>query len=185
MNVWLYYIKLKGLTPALYAYTNNKQYHKKFEKERNSEIFIVKEKEVSKQEFYNFSAKHTNLNLKSCLFETYTEDEDEYKRNIVELVCTYNEESSVILNFEYINKEVAKSTNEVSMSFNKELMSALDKLYYYDFLKQKMNAEDYTNMLEYNKTYLDGINDMSDTPFGYNYDYLAIFVKMYGYTLKV
>ena len=185
MKVWLYYIKLKGLTPALYAYTNNKQYHNKFEKERNNEIFIVKEKEVTKQDFYNFSARHSNLNLKSCLFETYTEEEDGYKRNIVELVCTYNEESSVILNFEYINKEVAKATSEVAMSFNNEVMSALNKLYYYDFLKQKMYNEDYINMLEYNKTYLDGINNMSDTPFGYSYDYLNIFIKMYGYTLKM
>lgn len=184
MKIWLYYIKLKNLTPSLYAFTNNKGYHKKFEKERNDELFVIKEKEVSKEDYYDFANKHSHLNLKPCLYETYIETDDGYKRNIVELICTYNEESSVILNFEYINREIAKATSEVALRFNSKLMEALDDLYYYDFLKQKLNGDTYWNMYEYNKTYIAELDGLSESPFDYNYDYLAIFIKMYGYTLK-
>ena len=185
MKLYLMYIKLKELEPYLYAYTNNKDYYKRFKNERNEKLFTIKEKEVSKESYYDFAKKHKNLNLKECLFETYKDIDDEYTRDVISLVCTYNEESSVILNFEYISGEISKSTSEVALSFNSGIVDALNTLYYFDFLKQKINRR----VNEYNDTwfgssYLDGINEMDESPIGYNYDYLAIFIKMYGYTLK-
>jgi hypothetical protein len=204
MKIYLMYIKYKGLEPSLYAYTNNNEYYKRFKKERNKDIFVIKEKDVNKDEFYDFAKKHKNLNLKECLFETYTDTGEEYKRSIVSLICTYNEESSVVLNYEYINSEIAKSTSEIGLSFNKEIIDALNTIYYFDFLKNKIN--DRLEMNEYNigfissdslayskvnsdidkdmysMSFLDGIPDGKEK--GYNYDYLAIFIRMYGYTMS-
>lgn len=184
------YIKLKNLEPYLYAYTNNKEYYKRFKNERNNKIFIIKEKDVSKEDYYDFAKKHKNLNLKECLFETYSETEDGYNREIVRLICTYNEESSVILNFEYIAGEISKLTSDVALSFNEEIVKALNDLYYYDFLKQKIqnlrvneHNETYYGLLP-NKTYYEELDNLDESPIGYNYDYLAIFIKMYGYTLS-
>lgn len=186
MKIYLFYIKLKNLEPYLYAYTNNKEYYRKFKKERNEDIFIIREKDINKENYYDFAKKHSNINLKECMFETYIDEGDEYKRDIVRLICTYNEESSVILNFDMVSKEISKSTNRIAVAFNYEIKKALDDLYYFDFLKQKVDRE--INM--YNATYgasyeyLDYLEDINESPIGYNYDYLAIFIKMYGYTLK-
>lgn len=189
MKLYLMYIKIKNLEPCLYAYTNNKEYYKRFKKERSDKLFTIKEKEVTKEDYYDFVKKHKNLNLKECLFETYSEDEDSYNREVVRLVCTYNEESSVVLNFEYISGEISKSTSDIALSFNGELVEALNTLYYYDFLKQKLHRsineynETYYGLFP-NNTYYEELEYLDESPIGYNYDYLAIFIKMYGYTLS-
>lgn len=185
MTVWIYLLKLNNLSPSLYAFTNNKSYHKRFEKERNMNVFIKKEIEMTDEEYYTFSSRHGNLNLKICMFETYKETDAGYHREVVDIVCPYSEEYSVILNFDYINKEIGKSTSEVGLRFNEQVMSALNTLYYYDFLKQKLHSEEYQDVWDYNKYYFDGINNLSESPFGFNYDYLAVFIKMYGYTLNL
>ena len=204
MKIYLMYSKLKDLEPSLYAYTSDSKLSKRFKKERNKDLFFIKEKEVTKDNFYDFAKKHKNLNLKECFFETYTDTGEEYKRSVVGLVCTYNEESSVILNYEYINSEIAKSTSEVGISFNRDIIDALNTLYYFDFLKQKINTR--LELNEYNigfispssstyldvdreinrditsMCYLDGIPDNVEK--GYSYDYLAIFIRMYGHTMS-
>ncbi len=182
MKIWLIYLKMDGLTPMLYAFTNNKDYYKEFKSERNKNVFKYEEKEVSKDEYYSFANKHRNINLKPAYFETCNETKYDYVRNVVKLMCTYNEESSVLINYDYINHEISKSTDELALLCNTKVLQALDDLYYFDFLKQKMERYGYTSDLSY---MLNGRDmEFNESPIDYSYDYLMIFIKRYGHLMN-
>ena len=148
----------------------------------NGYVFTYVEKDISKEEYYQFASRHGMLNLRRTYFETYHDIDDEYTRDTVMMICNGLEESSIILNYSNINREIYKYTDDIACTFNKKIIEALNDLYYFDFLKQRLELYGHPGSQLW---FIDGNQsfDINESPIGYSYDYLAIFIRKYGHLL--
>lgn len=176
MNVYFIYQKREGFTPFLYAYTEKKSIKDRFKDERNMSLFSITKNELSKKDLYRFEMDHRAYHLDVRAFETSTVIDDSVKRSHVYLVATELEEMSVFTNSDKIIEEIAKHTSSISKAFNKELLEALNTLYYFEIYKYK-HAFDYfvSGVYGFKPTTNDGL---------YRLDSFSVFYKLYGNTLK-
>ena len=120
--------------PVLYAYTNKKILAKTFRQTRKMEMFIIKEKEMNDEEFYQLcSRRSSQLLLKSTLL---TKDFSCYNNcGTVSIVLTKHEEETAVFMSDKLYEQMYRSMTEYALLFNDEIMDALKLLGYYDFYK--------------------------------------------------
>lgn len=96
IKVYLFILKSEK---KLYAYTNNKDYAKRFLSERNKELFLLKIKKVDDDEFIEFShTNHEKLLGEVPLFDGTPKD--------IFIVATSEEESNLFISCGEIYKSV-------------------------------------------------------------------------------
>lgn len=183
MKLYLFYKKIEGLEPSLYAYTDDKDLYKEFKKDRDMNIFEVKKLEVTEEQFLFYENKYRGYVLGRRGYQTSPSSSNSLqKRDHVFIVSTYKEEMDTYMKSDDITSFLYKYTNSLSFDVNEELMNALNTLGYYKVMK--MGNSDSLPFLEgvfptlnYNLSINDLFKEIKP-------DMLFIFVKLFGYTMK-
>ena len=78
MKIYLYYFKdsneSRSLEPVLYAYTNSKEYSERFKEFRNMNKFKEVIRNISKDEYVDFTRTYSNQQLTKTQFITKNRD---------------------------------------------------------------------------------------------------------------
>jgi hypothetical protein len=156
--------------PVLYAYTNKKILAKTFRQTRKMEMFIIKEKEMNDEEFYQLcSRRSSQLLLKSTLL---TKDFSCYNNcGTVSIVLTKHEEETAVFMSDKLYEQMYRSMTEYALLFNDEIMDALKLLGYYDFYKFNSSS------LYYQQEMYDNFNRIRT-------DQFEVFMLYFGDTIK-
>lgn len=175
MKVYLFYIFADGFNeshvPILYAYTNNKEYAKRFRETRNMDIFIEDVKHVDKSEYNELTMNFHNRG--SMLVETKLLTSHKHELTKVNMIMTQHEEDVCILKTDDVFEELAKYTSIQAVCFNDDVIDALNTLYYFDIMKM-YSAK---SLGIYNENF----NIPKDTMI---VDQLQFFILKFGYTMK-
>lgn len=166
---YLYYVKKDN---SLYAYTDNKEYRKRFKKFRNPEYFYEKKKTMTKQDINRLAYLNQGDILEKYFLETY----DLENHQIIELpvIMTKNEYQSMA-NFttQFFESDLFKlcwfDIDLFEESFAKDLKRLNYHLYSEIISSKKTGTETdaYKKLRKIVKP-----------------DYFRIFCKLYDYTLK-
>ena len=177
MTVYFIYKNDKINAPFLYAITDNKKLKNSFMKERKKSLFVVKEKEMEKEEFKEILKFHDKYLLGRHGFETKHVSSNKFEKSTnVFLTTTRYEEMDVFTKSDKVILEIGRLTHEYAKCFNTKMLKALDTLHYFEIYKFKNDVfEDY----DY---FVDGVE-----PFSINnnrIDSLGVFLYLYGNTLS-
>ena len=135
MTVYFIYKHGKNIdTPYLYAITDNKRIKDKFFRERKKSMFKSIEKDMDKNLYKKFLSEHKSYELWRRGFETSSPDGLGKKAHIF-LIATAYEEMNVVTQNDRVIMEIGKYTDEIARTFNKDLLKALNKLYYFEIYK--------------------------------------------------
>lgn len=186
MKIWLFirYANKKGKLdmPRLYAFTKKKRIANEFKKVRNMEHFLMKEKDITTDEYYDICKKFVSLELRLTGLKTF--NKEERKTSIVYLPITKNEEEIAIIKGDDLleNELIRKSYMDFSM-INSKYFNALDVIDYFDHHLQNTVFEDqyfYSGL--YNMREITTKYNFIDSK--YNIDQLAFFLYFFGETMK-
>ena len=182
-KAYLIYKHGDGLTPRLYAFTEDKNMAKRFMNQRKESMFICKKKELTKNELNELKLKHgSSLLLRERGFKT----EIDGIKSVTMIIVTEEEDMKVHLyGDDILAKELSKKIDPVSITFNGKLLKALDECMYFYFMKSIFH-ENYVYQ-ESIMDFLAGIDQ--DEPieyilYKYHIDELALFIKLFGYMMK-
>lgn len=173
MTVYFIYKHSDGLEPYLYAITDKKDLRDSFFQERKKSMFISKKKEITKDKYTIICSRYSQyiLGRKGYKTKSFSSLND---TEIVYLVSTNKEESSIIEKEDKVFLHIGQFTDEDAKYFNDEILKALDTLMYFDMYK-------YTNLM-YNidDYFTSGICIMPDK---YKLDEFGVFLYLFGNTL--
>lgn len=178
-KVYFIYKNDKINSPSLYAITDKKDLKNSFMKERKKSLFVVKERELNKDEYNEImkSSRSYLLGRRGFVTKPSSGYSTLKERCEVYLTATSKEEMDVFIKTDAVMLEVSKYTDEVSEVFNTKLMKALNTLKYYDLLAYRNNVY---NTYSYFTQPLESTISSSD----FKIDELGVFLYFYGYTLK-
>ena len=178
-KVYFIYKNDKINSPHLYAITDKKELKKSFLNERKKSLFIVKERELNKDEFNEIMKKHSSYMLGRRGFETKFPSSYNSLKNVttVYLTATDYEEMDVFTKTDNVILELSKYTDEESEVFNDKLLKALDTIMYF-YCMQYGNTV--VNSYNYFLDGIDVIGSMKD----FKIDELGVFIYLFGNTLK-
>ena len=127
--------------PVLYAYTNNKILAKTFKQTRKMDSFIIKEKDIDDDEFYQLCVRRpSNLLIKSTLL---TKDFDSFNNcGTVTMALTKIEEETAVFKSEFVYEQLYRSLTDYAFLLNDEIINALKILGYWDFYKYQSKSMD-------------------------------------------
>lgn len=198
MTIYKYYINpkidpenrnglsLEDLHP-LYAFTNDKQLAKRFERERKMSLYYkVKTKDVESREWRDYANQHANQVLRYYDYMTMSGYDEEGKPNLesVTILCTFDEREIVDSFCESEFTESIFNDNCISVApfiFNKKFLRALIVLQYPLFWKMSPYYRDNLvprNILEEHEY------EWEDMVPEYDVDEVAAFLTIYGDNLS-
>lgn len=157
-------------SPIIYAYTNNNALAKRFIETRDMTKFVYKTDNIDKETFNQYVLKYKSQLLVDSKLVT---QKNITEKQIISLPVTQLEEEQVYVNADKILEELSKYTNNTAQLFNDEILSALDKLKYFDIY----------NFYNYHNIYYQSVIMPSDL--NLNVDYLSLFIYFSGNTLKL
>ena len=100
MIIYIFYFKDKDdnreLEPFLYAYTGNKDLANRFMEFRDMSKFRLVKREISQNQYNDFSRQYPSQQLTKTKF--LTKSDDTMGKSYVEIVCTWDEEKNSIMN---------------------------------------------------------------------------------------
>lgn len=177
MKVYFIYKNDKINNPHLYAITDKKDLKNSFMEERKKSLFVVKKKELEKDEYKEFIRNHSTYLLGRRWFETKPSSSNSLeKRAVAYITATQSEEMDVFMKMDDVLLEISKFTDEASIAFNTKLLHALNKLMYFEIKKYR---EIIYNTYNY---FTDGVEyaPISDIKI----DALGVFLYLYGNTMS-
>lgn len=178
MKLYLIYKKTQDV-PILYAITNKKYIKDNFVNERKKDMFVVKSKEMPKDEITDFLNTNNRYVLGIRGFETSCEVLGKVSRTHVYLTTTVSEEMDSFIRSDIAILEMAKKTDSYSKYFNNKLINALNKLKYFEIYKFK--EETYES---YSDKYFENISAFDNYHNGkYCIDSFGVFMFLYGNTI--
>lgn len=168
MKIYGYHLVNTGLTPTLYAITNQKDLAKRFEKEREMTKFkkTVLE-DCSKEDWLFYANKYRSQILRECSIRTRS-DFNACGRKTLEILCTCEEEERSVLGEKYVIKRLSQNFNVDSGFFKMSHVKSLSALSYF--------AMEYNPMME--------SSTLSFDESGFALDELNIFLELFGETYK-
>ena len=136
MTLHLFYRIYKGFTQdklPLYAYTDDDEYAEKFIAQRNMDVFYYRKEKITKDRMKELEQKYRNRRLSYGTFLTRNDNPLALRKTKkVQVLCTWEEEESVISNTERFWKENKRMLMDCSMLKDKYILM-LTKLLYIDF----------------------------------------------------
>lgn len=193
MKLHLFYFKdtndNRKLEPILYAYTNNKEYAERFMEFRDMKKFYHTTRDISKNQYKDFSHQYTNQQLTKTKFKTKTNDVTT-KISYIEIVCTWDEEKNSIISSDETIFTLCKNKMFDPSLLTMELKSDLYKLGFFTIYQQLYNQMYIYEPLvgpEYSGVFnSDGVfGDMNHTSLvSIEADQLEMFMMLYGGTIK-
>lgn len=186
MTVWMFYYIDRAYDDykRLYAYTDNKKYANEFREQRSkTNIICKKEKDFKKSDFMKLEANYGRLRLQYGRF--YTKSEYFGVKVPIRVLCTMEEEESVIIKTEKLWEEYSKFLFDIR-GFKKEYLQALETLLFlkfYGFYKIKyIEYADYFYEPYYNSYGpVEGLI-AEDFKTSFSYDELKVFLKFHKNT---
>lgn len=161
-------------TPIMYAITDDSDYAKAFERTRNMKYFYKKEIECSRKE----AMKEMDRARAPILTLTTLKTQKSNMITKVSLVCTWEEESRVLL-------------DAPSIYFNHVSKNMINPNVFSDKVKMYLDDIDYLNTWRYQESKNDPIltEEFMFSSDNYiisrNIDELMIFLKSYGWMMKI
>jgi hypothetical protein len=176
MKIYMFFRIVKGLTPILYAFTNDKEYYDAFKNERDMNKFIIQKKEIKDDDYDKFADKYKGCVLGRRGYLTKPPSSDYLgKRYHLKIVSTWDEEMTSYMQSESVYHFLSKYTDPIASYFNKDLLKALNTLGYFNVMK-------FTNP-ELN--FLDGIHLRDKLmDIDYEVDMFSVFNSLYGNTFR-
>lgn len=173
MTIYFIYKHGENIHPYLYALTDKKKLKDSFIKERKKDMFIVKEKDISKSDFFILCKTHSKYLLNRHAFETNSPFKNISEKAVIYLTTTDYEEMDVIMKEDKVILDISRFTDYEAKAFNKDLLIALNNLHYFEINK-------FANIHE-NNYFLSGVKtfDISN----YRIDMFGVFLYFYGNTL--
>jgi hypothetical protein len=194
-TVWTYY-KIATPTgpvdvPELYAFTDVKEYSKSFELTRNMDYFIRMKQSIDKGKFYSFLEKHGKLSMSVNMYETKKDVLSIQRTTTVSIVGPRNEDSSVFVESERISEIIGSHTDSLLVKcLSDKYLKMLNQFKYFDFMSyypemrmaafQEIKADPFFAGLMNEDMRPDWMIDKN-----IKYDTLAVFLKLYGWTMKL
>lgn len=186
MKIWLFirHANRRGSLdpPLLYAFTKKKRIAFEFKKVRNMEHFLMKEKDITNDEYHEICKKFTSLELRLTGLKTFNKVEG--RSSVVYLPITKNEEEITIIKGDDLleNELIKKSYMDFSVIKSK-YYNALDNIDYFDHhLKCSIDEDRYFYSGLYDMSNIIEKYDLIDSK--YNTDQLAFFLYFFGETMK-
>ena len=166
--------------PQLYAITDDKKLAKKFRKTRRMEVFFEKtfqdvdydkkETKYKLSDLRNYKLTETKLKTKN----------DENKIVEVPIVCSWYEEiKSVVQACDILEQEYQRCTEYDFRVLKDKYLEVLTDIKYMDRFYRTINQ--LNDMLAFYAPYFSSV-EKSD--YDYKVDELALFIKLFGYTLN-
>lgn len=182
MKVWRFYIIPEKDNEKrrydLYAITNNKEFAKKFKKERDMNKFVVRSTNETKESYAEFANNNLSyvLDYRTFITKTITENK-KYTTTDVKILSTFYEQQCCDSNIQVME---ALDTSEWRDAipykvYKKKIEEALRVLEYVAHYKV------YT--LEFSGRYVDPNDDDYSAPDIW-YDELGLFIKLFRHTFK-
>ena len=179
MTVYCIYKKGNSISdsPFLYAFTEKKNLKDTFLEERKKDMFICKKHDITEKEYKELKSNHgSSLYLTRKGFRTsHTIGE----MDIVYMTIILGEDMDVFTNSDKVISEIAKYTDPISRSFNKELLKALDTLEYFNIQKFSSTPTD-------EDWFLRGVGDYASFDFkgaDIRIDEFSLFLYFFGNTI--
>lgn len=175
----VYFIYKHGLNfqPFLYALTDKKKLKDSFMKERKKSMFVVKEKELTKDEFINVCKHHGNYILDKRGFETKSPFKKLSNTSVIWLTATDYEEIDVIKKEDTVLLELSRFMDNEAKAFNSDILKALNKLHYFEIYK-------FINEVQCHHSYfVSGVDTFIAEK--YKIDMFSVFLYLYGDTLDM
>lgn len=184
MKIWFIYklTEMNDPTPFLYAYTTKKYLVDMFKEERNMDLFVVKKKDITKEQYAQFQKDHHNLELGRRGFYTSSSHSLSSKQ-VVYITATKSEEFDVFVNTDTIILELGKSISPYSNAFNRELSESLSNIFYFA-IKEFTESTEYFLIGDESQYQYDTFT-FNDTNFDFDFDELEVFIYLFGKTMKV
>lgn len=195
MKIYMFYFRdnddNRKLVPFLYAYTNDKSYAERFKEFRNMNKFLCVERDLDKDQYKEFNHQYPSQQLTKTKLMT-KDNEFPTKKSFVEMICTWDEEKSVILESEDSVFMLFKDIMFNPSLFSMDIKSALFKIGFftiYQYLYSNMYIFESLDGAEYmgifNKDSIAGdfvrpVINMQDV----KADQLAMFLYLYGGTIN-
>lgn len=173
MTVYFIYKHGDDIRPFLYAITDKKKLKDSFMNERKKSLFVVKEKEMTREAFLNVCKYHGKYLLGKRGFETRSPFPDVSSSTIIWLTTTDYEEMDVFTKEDSVILSLGKFTDDIACAFNKDLLKSLDMLHYFEIYKF-VNDRRYSYFVE-------GVDLFSSDK--YRIDMFGVFLYLYGETL--
>lgn len=179
-KVYFIYKRDKVNAPILYAITDKKELKNSFIEERKKSLFVIKSREISKDEFRDLMREHSSYLLGRRGF--VTKPSSEYsglqKTDVVYITASQFEEMEVFTKTDSIVLDISRYTDEIAACFNRKVMKALYTLKYYDIVSYR------NNMLNTYNYFTEPLINVDDDNCDYRIDELGVFIYLFGHTMK-
>ena len=168
--------------PILYAYTDNKEFAKEFESQRDHDNFFLIKKHITKSEFEEYNKTIRNLKIQKCSF--YTKSFVYGRRVPVQVLSTWKEEDTILHNGDNFWAEFEKYLFDCKI-FKSEYIRALEKLNFVKFygfyrIKSFYNCDDFYEPYYTSFGPVDGLIS-EELRSSYQYDDLQLFLHFFGH----
>lgn len=171
MKVYIYYdANLK----SIYAFTDNKNLAKTFERERNMKVFVKKVVEMTRDEFLQFELTRGRYCLAERFYQTRDTSTGIQKIRHVAIVGPEHEENTVFSKSMSVCDEAAKFYNPLIATLNDEYLKALAVLQYWDIMRM-------SNVIS---PYKPEEDILCEAPSDMEVDSFELFLLLYGHTFK-
>jgi hypothetical protein len=172
----MFYRITKGLTPILYAFTNDKELYQAFKEERDMKKFIIQKKEIKEDEYKKFADKYRGCVLGRRGYLTKPPSSDYLgKRYHLKIVSTWDEEMQSYIQGESVYHFLREYIDPIATYFNTDILKALNTLGYFNVMK----------FVTPELNFLDGVIDRENfLSFDYDVDAFSVFNALYGNTFK-
>lgn len=143
ITVWLIYMLMPDNTPVLYAFTQYKEILEEFKRFRKMDMFYVKKKKFTKDEYKETFISKSNVNwtgyyLERRAFKTCSSSNIYNVKNI-EIVATGKEEIDTILKSDDFIVDMSSSLKKLNMYyFNDDIKKDLNKLHYKEIAEMSL-----------------------------------------------
>lgn len=161
IKYWLYYLKENN---EIYAYTDNKEYAKLFENDRDMTLFNKIKKEISKNEINYLAREYQNCYLKDVSLKIF--DKSKQKWFDGNIIMTGEEYLSVTsAEIQLMEVELYQHCWDNPIKFKDKIIKALE-------------------ILEYNNVYRSIVSTDENIKINIKVDPLGIFLHYYGKSMK-
>lgn len=174
MKVFLFYLLREGFEPSFYAYTTKNEMKKHFLEERNPKMFYVKEVELSKKDFTNFERDKKEYELGDKGFVTKSSNNICSNTTHIMVTATGYEEIDSYSCADKLIYELGKHEIPFVEILNEEVLKALDDIYYFQIQK----------WINVDQSFLSGVEPFDFSSMNFQADVFAVFLYLYGYTMK-